>query len=178
MANFCSQTLAGLSIPCESSVGGIKVAYIANFGDVESVQYDKEVGMITGITMAENAKFHAYQFRKGTSSMSSTLTNDETVGLSYVNTELNLVFTKLETAKRIEMSALALGQLAVIVLDSNGKYWYLGYNEYVSATAGTAETGTAKTDGSRYTITLTDQSETFPYEIQASVVEGLITEAN
>lgn len=171
---YCNQTLAGITLDCTNSLGGIKTVYIANYGDVDGQPTVGEDGMITGITMSGDTKFKPYQFRKQTGSMTSTLTVDETAGVNYVSTELSLVFTKMETAKRIEMSALAIGQLAVIVEDSNNKYWYLGYDDYVSATAGGGNTGTAKGDGNNYTLTLRDESDTYPYEITKEAVDAVI----
>lgn len=171
---YCNQTLAGITLDCTNSLGGIKTVYIANYGDVDGQPTVSEDGMITGITMSGDTKFKPYQFRKQTGSMTSTLTVDETAGVNYVSTELSLVFTKMETAKRVEMSALAIGQLAVIVEDSNNKYWYLGYDDYVSATAGGGNTGTAKGDGNNYTLTLRDESDTYPYEISKEAVEAVI----
>lgn len=170
--SYCNQTLAGISLDCTNNMGGIKTVYIANFGDVKSVTESDNV--ITGITMADSKKFKTYQFRKGTSSMSSELTADETNGLNFVTTTLNLVFTRMDTAKRIEMSALAIAQLAVIVLDSNGVYWYLTPDEYASASAGTAETGTAKGDRNAYTLTLTTENETYPMEVSKTAVEAVV----
>ena len=171
---YCNQTLAGITLDCTNSLGGIKTVYIANYGDVDGQPTVGEDGMITGITMSGDTKFKPYQFRKQTGSMTSTLTVDETAGVNYVSTELSLVFTKMETAKRVEMSALAIGQLAVIVEDSNNKYWYLGYDDYVSATAGGGNTGTAKGDGNNYTLTLRDESDTYPYEISKDAVDAVI----
>lgn len=171
---YCNQALAGITLDCTTSLGGIKTVYIANYGDVTNVETDESTGMVTGITMAEGANFKPYQFRKQTGSMTSTLNVDETAGINYVSTELSLVFTKMETAKRVEMSALAIGQLAVIVEDSNNKFWYLGMNDYVSSTAGGASTGTAKGDQNAYTLTLTDEAITYPYEVQKSAVEAVL----
>lgn len=182
---YCNQTLAGIPLDCTNSLGGIKTVYIANYGDVEALASDiqddstpenpdKTYGMITGITMVEGAKFKPYQFRKETGSMTSTLNADEKTGVNYVTTELSLVFTKMENAKRIEMSALAVGQLAVIVKDSNGKYWYLGKEDYVSSSAGGATTGTAKTDQNAYTLTLKDESSTYPFEVTEECVKTVI----
>lgn len=170
---YCNQTLAGIQLDCTNSLGGIKTVYIANYGDVEGYTLG-DGGMITAITMSGDAKFKAYQFRKQTGSMTSTLNVDETAGINYVSTELSLVFTKMETAKRLEMSALAKGQLAVIVEDSNNKFWYLGADDYVSASAGSANTGQNKGDSNNYGLTLRDESTTFPYEVEQSVVAGLI----
>ena len=58
--------------------------------------------------------------------------------------------------------------------DSNDKYWYLGYDDYVSSTAGGGTTGTNKGDGNNYTLTLTDQSETYPYEITEDAVDAVV----
>lgn len=169
----CSQTLAGIAMDCATSQGGIKEVYIANYADVNSVTVAENE--ITQIELESGAKFKKYQFRKQTGSMTSTLNVDETAGINYVSTELSLVFTKMETAKRIEISALAQGHLAVIVKDSNNMYWYLGKDDYVSASAGSANTGTAKGDSNNYSITLKDESDTFPYLVKESVI-ATITE--
>lgn len=161
----CLQTLNGLLKDCAASMGGIAEVFLANFDDVTSITLDDTSGKIDAITMASSKKFKKYYFRKETGSMTSTLTNDPANGVSYVQTDLNLVFTKMETTKRIEMSALAVSDLRCIVRDSNGTYWLLGFNEPVNATAGDGQTGTARGDGNRYTLTLQDTSETFPYEI-------------
>lgn len=174
----CPITLNGLTLDCSASVGGIKEVYIAQYTDISAVTVTSG-NMITAITAISGATkpFKRFQFRKQTGSMTSTLNVDEVAGINYVSTELNLVFTKMETKKRIEMSALSVGQLAVIVKDGNNKYWYLGYNDYVSATAGAGNTGTAKGDSNSYTITLRDESDSFPFEVEEKVVEGLYTVA-
>ena len=156
----CTQVLAGITLDCASSVGGIKEVYIANYDDIDLVTVADD--KVTQITMKENAKFKKYQFRKQTGSMTSTLNVDEVAGINYVSTELSLVFTKMETSKRIEIAALSIGQLAVIVKDGNDKYWYLGYNDYVSAVNGGGATGTAKGDSNNYSITLKDESDSYP----------------
>lgn len=173
MATNCLQVLSGITNDCSSSIGGVKEVYIANYEDVNTVTVGED-GIISAITMNKEAKFHTYQFRKQTGSMTSTLNVDATAGTNYVSTVLSLVFTKMETAKRIEVAALAVGQLAVIVRDSNNKLWYLGYNDYVSATNGSGNTGTAKGDSNNYTVELTDESDSFPYEVSETVLSGII----
>lgn len=169
---YCNQTLAGITLDCSTNMGGIKTVYLANFGDVTVTKGEGDV--IDNITMASGATFKAYQFRRGTSSMNSELTADETNGLNYVTTTINLVFTKMETAKRVEMSALSIAQLAVIVLDNNGIYWYCTPDDYASASAGTGETGTAKGDRNAYTLTLTTENTTYPIEISEEKVLEII----
>lgn len=168
----CSVTLSGLVRDCASSMGGIVEVYIANFDDVTSKTLTD--GEITAIAMATSAKFKRYTFRRGTGSMTSTLNVDPANGVNYVSTDLVLQFTRMETVKRIEMAALSVNETAVIVKDANGKYWYLGYDEPVTASAGDGQTGTARGDGNRYSITLQDNSTSWPYEVDDSIIAGLL----
>ena len=159
----CSQTLNGIIKDCLANRGGIVEAYIANFADVESTAVTG--GKITAIAMAGTAKFHRYQFRKETGSLSSNYTIDQATGANYVVSDLVLVFNRMETTKRVEIAALALGELAVIVKDGNGAYWYLGREEGVTASAGDGLTGTARGDRNGYSITLQDVSSEMPLEV-------------
>ena len=170
----CSQLLNGIAADCQTNVGGVREVYIANYSDVTAIEVDDSSNMIKTITMSDTAKFKKYAFKKNTSSMTSTLNVDPANGINFVQTDLSLVFAKQETVKRMEIAKLSLGELRVIVLDANGKYWFLGQEEFVSATAGTAETGTNRQDGNKYTITLTDYSSSYPYEVDSSIVAGLI----
>ena len=34
----CTQTLTGIAVDCEHSMGGLRVVYIANYADVESIE--------------------------------------------------------------------------------------------------------------------------------------------
>lgn len=168
--SFCNVNIAGLCKDCDASRGGIVEVYAANYGDLTPTI---SAGTITAITVASGASVYKYEFRKGTGSMTSTLNIDEANGVNYVSTELVLQFSKMETRKRIEMAALAVGELVFIVKDANGKYWYLGMDEAVTASAGSGQTGQAIGDGNFYNITLLDNANTFPFEVLASVVEGL-----
>lgn len=168
----CPQTLSGIAKDCEPSIGGIKVAYIANFDDVTAVTVSSEV--ISAITMQSSAKFKKYEFRRGTSNFVSTLNVDPATGTNFVSTDITFIFSRMETAKRVEMAALAQGDLAIIVEDMNGKFWFFGKDEAVSASAGSGETGTARTDANQYSVTLQDNAKTFPYEVDADIIAGLI----
>ena len=170
----CSQVLNGIAADCQTNVGGVREVYIANYSDVTAIEVDDLSNMIKTITMADSAKFKKYAFKKNTSSMTSTLNVDPANGVNFVQTDLSLVFAKQETVKRMEIAKLSLGELRVIVLDANGKYWFLGQEEFVSATSGTAETGTNRTDGNRYQIVLTDYSSSYPYEVDPTIVAGIV----
>lgn len=170
----CSlNTLAGIMGSCENSMGGIIEVYINHFDQIDEVTVASD--KISAITLkASGEKFHKYNFKRNTGSLTSTYTIDPANGVSFVTSDLSLVFAKQDTAKRIEISALALDDLVIIVKDANSKYWYLGYNEPVQASAATAQTGTARTDGNSYTITLQDTSLALPYEVDAAAIASLL----
>lgn len=170
----CSlNVLAGIAGSCESSMGGIIEVYINHFDQIDEVTVTSD--KISAITLKSSGeKFHKYNFKRNTGSLTSTYTIDPANGVSFVTSDLSLVFAKQDTAKRIEISALALDDLVVIVKDANQKYWYLGYNEPVQASAATAQTGVARTDGNNYNITLQDTSLTLPYEVDASAIASLL----
>ena len=170
----CLQTLSGLARDCSSNMGGILEVLIANADDVTGVTLSE--GIISTVSMATSAKFKRYTFAKNTGSLTSTYTLDPASGVKYVTSELLLQFNRMETQKRVEITALALGDLVCIVKDANGKYWYLGYDEPVAASAGDGQTGTARGDGNRYSITLRDTSTSWPYEVDGSIIAGLLGE--
>ena len=165
----CTQNLNGITVDCEPSMGGLKVVYIANYSDV--TDFEITSGQITSITMASGKTFKEYSFRRNTANMTSTLSVDPANGTS-VATDVALSFLKQDTQKRLEISALSIGELIMMVQDANGRYWFLGKDMPVMASAGGAESGTAYTDGNRYTITLQDNSKDYPFEIKTTPATG------
>lgn len=164
-----SITLAGIGLGCKDNMGGIKEVYLIKEDDITSITVAE--GAVSAITLAEGASFKTYKFRKGTSQFTSTMTTDEAAGTLSVQTDLALQFSKMETSKRLEIMAMCMDSMKAIVLDSNGKYWLLGYDFPVTASAATGQTGTNFGDFGGYNVTLTDNSKEFPYEIPATVME-------
>ena len=144
----------------------------ANKEDVKEVTLTED--MLTAITMAESKKFVKFQFARNTGSMSSNYTIDPTTGVKFVTTVLVLVFNRMETSKRVAIKALMQNDLVAIVKDANGKYWYLGYDEPLNATAGDGLTGTARADRNGYSATLQDNSREMPYEVNPDIVAALV----
>lgn len=168
----CNQTLNGLLRDCEGSVGGIAQVLLANFDDVSGVTVSDDI--ITAITMTNSAKFKKYDFRPNTGSMTSTMQRNLENGSLYWQTDLVLAFSKMETVKRIEINAMAINDMVAIVKDMNGKYWYLGKDEPIIATAGDGQTGTARADRNGYGITLQDNSRQTPFEVDESIIDALV----
>ena len=171
----CSQTLKGLVNDCAANMGGIVEVLIANHADVTAVTLTDN--KVSAITMASGATFKKYGFARNSGSLSSNYTIDEANGSRFVVSDLVLVFNRMETTKRIEITALAQGELAVIVKDANGKYWYLGYDAPVRASAGDGLTGTARADRNGYSVTLQDNSLEMPLEVADSIIDSLLPSA-
>lgn len=174
-----SITLKGIVRDCNPNMGGIQKVWMILKSDITN-DPTPEPGMdkITTLTVAEGeGKVNAFNFRKGAASMTSNLQKDDTNGSYFWLTDLVMNFQRMETSKRAAIMALTLAEACAIVQDANGIYWFLGLNEYLGATAGTAETGTAKTDANKYSITLQDSSLELPYEIEKSVAEGIVARA-
>lgn len=170
----CPIVLKGLSNQCGLGIGGVKELYIADRKNVSDVTVSDDV--ITAISMSAATKFYKYQLAKHTAGFESTLNIDHQAGSIYFETALDFVFNKMSTNKRAEFKALSLGDLAVIALDSNGVYWYLGIDYPVNMSAGSSSTGVAAGDANQYTMTLTDISKESPYEVSSSIVDALIAQ--
>lgn len=171
----CSIVLKGIPFSCEKNLGGVKALYIADYGNITDVSVDNTTQMITAITGGDG-KFHLYLPAKNSASLTKTLTKDEAAGTLYYTNEVTAQFNRMTTEKRIEMDNLVNGQLAVIVLDLNGVYWYLGYDDYVTASAQTGQTGQNRSDGNFYSITLTDTSSSLPYQVDDTIIAGLLAD--
>ena len=168
-----SYTLTGLNTVCkEASFGGVKEVLIALYDDVASTAVDPETHLLTP-TMANSKKFSQYKLLKSTAGLTSTLNTSDS-SASYFTNEVTLQFMKMETKKRIEIMSLMMSACAVIVKDSNDKYWYLGKDNYVECSAGTATTGTASGDSNHYELTLQDTSAELPYEVDPTVIANIM----
>lgn len=162
-------TLSGLQNMCDSSLGGIKRVWLAPYsaGTATLATSASTQVSITGTTSSD---WKNYYLRKGSASMTSTLNKDAANGTNYVSTVLSMAFSKMETTKRVEIQAMALGDMMAVVQDSNDKYWFLGKDEPITATASTGVTGQAKGDPNQYTVELTDESLVYPYELDSASV--------
>ena len=167
----CTVTLMGIPIDCGTNLSGIKALYLANDASVGTPTVVD--GEITEID-ASAGTFYEYIPAKNTGSLTKTLTKDESTGVMYYTNEVVAQFNKMETPKRKELSNIDRGRFKAVVLDSNGKYWFLGYDNYVSATAVTGQTGAGLDDGNFYTLTLTDISAELPYEVKSDALADII----
>ena len=161
MANCATATLYGIKTNCDTSKGGIKAIWISNYSKnnatITNESEDKK-----SINITSTSGWLYFYTKKNTTSFTSTLTVDPANGVNYVTTVLSVVFNRMDIEKQRSMAALSVNDLNIVVQDSNDNFWYLGIDNPVYATSATGETGTAKTDGNKYTIEFTDDSNTYP----------------
>ena len=148
-------------------MGGLRAVYLANFADVDSLTITSSV--VTAITMVSSKKFYKYDFVRNTASMTSNYAVNAENGTTYVETDLLMVFNRMDTTKRLEIVALAQGELVAIVEDNNGNMWYLGHDEPLTINAGDGQTGTARADRNGYSVTLRDNSLELPLPFTGTV---------
>ena len=147
-------------------MGGIKRLLLCLFAAVVAT-VDNTTKKITAITIKEGAdKFKEFALPKGVASLASSLQTGAENGTNYVQNVLTLAFNRMDTAKRIAVSAMAVSECVAIIEDNNGKYWYVGLDEPLTANGGDSGTGTAKTDRNGYGINLQSEELSYPYEIE------------
>lgn len=158
---------------CDNNSGGIYGIWINQQDEIASITpTDPSIvtganqWAITGITLqAPPVTFKNFYIRRNTSNFTEDSTIDLVNGSSFVTQTINLVFHRREAEKSRAIKILGSGQqyLTAIVLDANGKYWYFPYLQ-VSATG--EGSGTARADGSKYSVTLVAENEYLAYEVQ------------
>jgi hypothetical protein len=156
---------------CDNNIGSITKIYINDLENVTSVTEDLPTWTITAMTVV--ADFEEFEFRRNTSNYTEEAAIDLINGSSFVTQTINLMFHRREGSKSRAIKILGEGQrdLAVIVLDGNGKYWYF---EKVQVTAFGEGSGTAKADGSKYSLVLTAEAENLAFEVDPDVIPTII----
>lgn len=166
----CAVTLSNILLGCLESMGGIKEIYLASYSDVKATASQGVIDE-AGLVLTTGKKFYVVEIQKQTGSMTSTRTIDATAGVNYVTTDLALQIKKMSKENRIPVEEICRGDMVAVVLDSNNQAWYLGYDNPVTASANTGETGTNYGDSNQYTITLQDMSKSLPYPLTDEAFE-------
>lgn len=169
----------GIGKDCEPSIGGIKTLLLNLFDNVADgvIHIDAETGKITQIMLKdtdEGSKFRYFALPKNVANLQSSLTPTADNGRPFVTNVLTLVFNRMDTSKRMAISAMAVSDLCAIVQDYNGKWWFIGKDEPLSANGGDSGTGAAKTDRNGYGINLQSEEYSYPYEINVGGQEGQV----
>ena len=139
--------------PCKDSVGGLKNLYFVNHGDLGAITYDVTN---TDVIDAVAGTPDAYKYEiKGASSFTQNIQSSRDTGTTAFEQVIEVTLKKLTIADHKELKILAFGRPHVIIEDNNGNYFLAGLEHGADVTGGTIVTGTAMSDLSGYTLTLT-----------------------
>lgn len=139
--------------PCKDSVGGLKNLYFVNYGDLGAITYDVTN---TDVIDAVAGTPDAYKYEiKGASSFTQNIQSSRDTGTTAFEQVIEVTLKKLSIADHKELKILAFGRPHVIIEDNNGNFFLAGLEHGADVTGGTIVTGTAMSDLSGYTLTLT-----------------------
>tara|TARA_R110002012_G_scaffold295861_1_gene492677 strand:- start:1913 stop:2461 length:549 start_codon:yes stop_codon:yes gene_type:complete len=145
---------AGRAVPCKDVVGGIQKVFFVDFGGLGDVSLTNDE-----LTNCDGT-FSAYEYAlKGGSSLEQTVTSSRESGTTFFEQVLTLNLTKLSKEDNVQIKLLAYGRPQVAVVDNNGNAFLMGLDHGAEVSGGTIVTGTAMSDLSGYTLTLTAQEK-------------------
>ena len=150
-------TLTQILKTCDNNIGGIETIWLWDMEDKLSTAstFDAATWSWTtyDITALGGTAPIQYQFIRNSSNFTEDGNIDLANGSSFNTLTVNLIIARREAAKSKSIKILGEGQryLGALILDNNGLYW-LVENLQLSATGDGS--GTAKGDGSKYSLTL------------------------
>ena len=150
--------ISGRVEPCKDSVGGLKNLYFVNYGDLGAITYDATNSDVID-SVAGTPDAYKYEI-KGASSFTQNIQSSRDTGTTAFEQVVEVTLKKLTVADHKELKILAFGRPHVIVEDYNGNFFLAGLEHGAEVTGGTIVTGTAMSDLSGYTLTLTGMERT------------------
>lgn len=158
---------------CSSNLGGITSILINDMDNLGTVTVDTANWEVTSFGSLVD-EFVAFEFRRNTGSFTEEAAIDLINGSTYYTQTINLMFHRREATKSKAIKILGEGQrdLALVVGDANGKYWYFPNAQLTAVAEGS---GQAKADGSKYGITFVAENENLAYEVDSSIIAALTT---
>jgi len=164
-------TLEDIIKGCDNNIGGITAVYVNDMDNLTTVTEDAATWEVTAIT--QTTRFQTFQFRRNVGNFTEDSAIDLTNGSSFVTQVINLMLHRREASVSRALKILGEGQrdLAIIVLDANGKYWYFPNAQLTTLGEGT---GTAKADGSKYSVAFTAENEFLSKEVDSTIIAALL----
>lgn len=148
----CVSFTGGITNDCSNNMGGVTKVYLTDFNNIAS--YTELSGTVSAITMASASFFYEFQFNRNSAEFTENISKNIEAGSLLEEQTLTITIPKRDREKRNTLALLAQRDLAVILKDSNGIYWFPGMVEGMYQSEGTSTSGKAKADGSNYVITL------------------------
>ena len=161
--------LNAITKSCDNNVGGITNVWIYDADHVTSIV--DSAGSITSMTLATGESGEAFAIKRNTSNFTEEAAIDLVNGSTFITQTINLMFHRREAAKSYAIQILGEGQrdLTIVLKDANGLYWV--FND-IQLSAVSEGSGTAKADGSKYSVTFVGEAVEFAWEASLAVLQS------
>jgi len=164
-------TLEDIIKGCDNNIGGITAIYVNDQDNITSVTENTTTWEVEAIT--QSARFQTFEFRRNVGNYTEDSAIDLLNGSSFVTAVINLMLHRREASVSRALKILGEGQrdLAIIVKDANDKYWYFPYAQLTTVGEGS---GTAKADGSKYSVAFTAENPYLAKEVDSAIITSLL----
>lgn len=170
----------GRIVDCKDQVGGLRriwfakdysnnilVAATLSGDEITTAGFANWSGADTSVMT-----FFQYDLRRDLSSLTVNTNSDQATGTTSYEQVLEINLQKLTKEDSAELRLIAYNRPQVIVEDNNGNLFLLGAENGLDVSAGVMQTGTAHTDMSGYTMTLTGREKRAVLWLAASGGQG------
>ena len=163
------EALQSIQKNCSNNIGGIKNVWVNQQDEISGVTVSAGAWIVSTITVGDPCV--PFAINRNTGNYTEDTAVDLINGSTFVTQTITLMFNRRDKDKSEAINVLGSGQqyLAVFIQDANDKYWYF---ENVQLTATGEGSGTARADGSKYSITLLAEAEHLAYEVLHTLIEG------
>lgn len=171
----CLNSLKGLRFEvCDTNLAGVKDVWLTDDENVEASGLSLET---LSISYLSGATFYHFGMDEQQGYLTSTASVGDNGRLRYYVNEIRIAFPKLEETKHAEFMALTHNPVKAIVLDNNGKYHYVSYDQWLRANDGAlAQTGQSYDDENGYEIVLSGRSAYPSVFITKAMADAVISE--
>jgi hypothetical protein len=170
------ENLESIVKSCSNNSGGIFKVYINQQDNIDDIVLGTapnswtivDINLIVGGDL-----YTEFEIRRNTGSYTEDAAIDLVNGSSYVTATISLMFHRRDQSKSQAIKVLGAGQqyLNAIIQDANGLYWYFPYLQLSAVGEGS---GTARADGSKYSVTLISENDFLCYQVDPTIVPALI----
>jgi hypothetical protein len=152
---------------CDNNIGGIRKIWLNDQENITTIPVVAVAGEVTTLTVSLD--YTEFEINRNTGNYTEDTAIDLINGSTFVTQTITLMFNRRDKDKSEAINILASGQryLTAIILDANDKYWFF---EDLQLTATGEGSGTARADGSKYSVTLLAESEHLAWEITEAAV--------
>jgi hypothetical protein len=168
----CVNFSGGIAKDCANNIGGLTKVYLTDFDNITS--FTQSGGTVSSIIMASASFFYEFEFNRNSATFTEDLVKSVEAGSALFEQTLTLTIPRRDVSKRNTLGLLTQRDLAVIIKDSNGLFWYPGEIEGMYLSESTSTSGTAKADGSNYVLTLKGFEQDRCSGVTAGIVAALV----